>query len=413
MNRCLGVTVDRSTWPKQPGVPVFPSTFKAGDSSVDLNIPQLLLLIGYLTTPSHAFGTSLSEFWAWVRYLNAVSDDADLRLTRPFSDLDSHQKTILSDEFGMAVPIYWLHERLSLQLLVDGRYFMDRQAAAYGANVADPPKHGPRKAPDFVALDSSGTWHVIECKGTQSGDAYRKQQLGREGPPATGAVAQKRTISFPPGHSGQRLACGLALAVEGEPGASSLRVIDPPAREGFVVEEEDLRSAFDTLTRATASRVLRLAGFGSAASAVSWLPSTFLIPEVPANFWKQGRQVDLETTIKRAREQLGRRGRYESFDDRRQTYFGRSVRFDLAVPAGIRGPGIRSILLRYGVTAEFLDAIARDIDAYGHDAETIQAPSSSTPEWREMLGRARLEADGAQASMRIGTSFFGEIRLWK
>ena len=412
MNRRLDVTVDQSTWPKPPRLPTFPSTFQHGTTPLDLNIPQLLLLIGYLTTPSHAFGTSLSEFWAWVRYVNAVSDDSDLRLTREFSDLDAHQKTILSDDLGMGVPIYWLYEQLSLELIVDGRYFMDRLSTANGAYVGTQPKQGPRKAPDFVARDSSGTWHVIECKGTQSGDAYRRRQLGRPGPPATGAVAQKRTISFPAGYTGQRLACGLALAVEGGSGASSLRVIDPPAEEGFVVEEEDLRVAYDTLATATASRVLRLAGFGSAASAVSWFPSTFLIREVLVNFGKEDRQVDLETTIKRAQEQLKSRDRYESFNVRDDTYLGREIRFDLAVPAGIRGPGIRSILLRYGVTAEFLDAIARDIEGFGHDAATAGTLlGSAIPEWLEMLGPARLEPDRAKASMRIGSAFLGEVRL--
>ena len=263
-----------------------------------------------------------------------------------------------------------------------------------------------------MALDTAGTWHVIECKGTQSGDAYRKQQLGRPGPPATGAVAQKRTISFQSGHTGQRLACGLVLAVEGGNGASSLRVIDPPAEEGFVVEEEGLGVAVDTLRRATASRVLRLAGFGSAASAVSWLPSTFPIRYVPVNFWRQGRQMDFETTIERAQEQLQRRNRYKSFDEGDETYLGQEIRFDLAVPAGIRGPGIRSVLLRYGVTAEFLDAIARDIEAYGHYAATDEDPTGfEVAEWHEMLGPPILEPDGAQASMRIGPSFFGEIRV--
>ncbi|MXY70889.1 MAG: hypothetical protein F4Y47_20360 [Acidobacteriia bacterium] len=412
MNRRLEVTVDRSTWPKPPGLPAFPIRFQDGTSPLVLNIPQLLLLIGYLTTPSHAFGTSLSEFWAWVRYLNAVSDDRDLRLTRAFSDLDAHQKTILSDDFGMGVPIYWLHECLSLELLVDGRYFRDRQSATSGMNVGDRPKQGPRKAPDFVARDTSGAWHVIECKGTQSGDAYRKQQLGRPGPPPTGAVAQKRTITLPPGLAGQRLACGLALAVEGDPGASSLRVIDPPAEDGFGVDEEDLGVAVDTLRRATASRVLRLAGFGSAASAVSWLPSTLLMRKSPVTFWRQIRQTGLETTIERATEQLQRRNQYKSFHDRDETYVGQEIRFDLAVPAGIPGPGTRSMLLRYGVTAEFLGAIARDLDGYRHDHETAgDSWNSDIPEWHEMLGPARLEDDGNQASMRIGSSFFSEIRL--
>ena len=322
MIRTLDVTVDKATWPNPPSVPAFPSTFQDGTTTLDLNIPHLLLLIGYLTTPSHAFGTSLSEFWAWVRYLHAVSDESNLRLTSEFSNLDAHQKTILSDDFGMGVPIYWLFEHFPLEPPVDGRFFMDRLAEANGVSVADPPKHGPRKAPDFVARDTSGVWHVIECKGTQTGNAYRKKQLGIPGPPATGAVAQKRMISFPSGYTGQRLACGLVLDVEGGRGVSSLRVIDPPVDEGFVVEEKDLPVAVDTLRRATASRALRLAGFGVVSSAVSSLRSTTLVPEVVVNMGRKGLEFDLETMIRRAREQLVSRDRYRSFEGGDEEYLG-------------------------------------------------------------------------------------------
>ena len=191
-----------------------------------------------------------------------------------------------------------------------------------------------------------------------------------------------------------------------------MRVIDPPAEEGFVVEEENLGVAVDTLRRATASRVLRLAGFGSAASAVSWLPSPFLTSVAPANFWRQGQQPDFETTIERAQEQLQRRDRSKSIKERDETYLGQEIRFDLAVPAGIRGPGIRSVLLRYGVTAEFLDAIARDIEAYEHYAANDEDPTRlEVAEWHEMLGPPILEPGRAHAGMRIGASFFGEIRV--
>ena len=153
-------------------MPVFPGTFHEGTRPLELNIPHLLLLIGCLTPPSLAFGTSLREFWAWARCLHAVSDDSDLRLTRELSDLDAHQTTILSDDFGMRVPIYWLSEHFPFEPPVDGRYSMDRLAAANGAYVADLPKQGPRKTPDFVARDTTGAWHVIECKATQLGNAY-------------------------------------------------------------------------------------------------------------------------------------------------------------------------------------------------------------------------------------------------
>ncbi len=412
MIRTLNVTVDESTWPSQPGVPVFPTTFQAGTKPLDLNIPRLLLLIGYLTTPSHSRGTSLSEFWAWVRYFNSVSETPDLQLTREFADLDAHQKTILSDDFGMGVPIYWLSEHFPLEPPVDGRYFMDRLAAASGVNVADPPKQGPRKAPDFVARDTSGVWHVIECKGTQSGNAYRKRQLGSPGPAPTGAVAQKRTLTFPAGYTGQRLACGLVLAVEDSFESSSLRVIDPPLDEGFGVEEKDLPVAIDTLKRATASSVLRLAGFGVVSSAASSLPSTALVTEVRDDDGTKGLEWDIETIAHRAREQLMDRHRYQSFETDHGKYLGREIRLDLADPIRVQGRGVRPVLLRYGVTGDLLDAMEQEIEVYGRQASTDLSHSGNfIPQWHEMLGHTRLESDDDQAIMRIGSSFFGEIRL--
>src|SRR5687767_7973616 len=92
MERSLRVSVDRSTWPNGPNYRTFPASFGTAPQIWDVNIPALLLMIGFLTTPSHASGVSLSEFWAWVRYLHAVSFDPELRLSRAFFELDAHQK---------------------------------------------------------------------------------------------------------------------------------------------------------------------------------------------------------------------------------------------------------------------------------------------------------------------------------
>ncbi len=54
----------------------------------------MLLMIGYLTTPAATTGVTLSEFWAWVRYLAAITPgDAEMKLTHSFAELDAHQKT--------------------------------------------------------------------------------------------------------------------------------------------------------------------------------------------------------------------------------------------------------------------------------------------------------------------------------
>ncbi|HEY9213313.1 MAG TPA: hypothetical protein VIQ29_10735 [Ancylobacter sp.] len=59
-------------------------------------------------------------------------------MTPAFSELDAHQKTILSDDFGMGAPVYWLLDRLQIASIVDGRYFIDRLVASIGATAAIP-----------------------------------------------------------------------------------------------------------------------------------------------------------------------------------------------------------------------------------------------------------------------------------
>ena len=285
-------------------------------------------------------------------------------------------------------------------------------ATSIGANVTDPPKHGPRNTPDFITRDTDGAWHVIECKGTQSGNAYRNRQLGNTGPPVTGAVAQKRTISFPSGCAGQRLACGLMLAVQGDRNGSSLRVIDPPADKTFVVDEESIPLAVDTLKRATASRTLRLAGFSAVSSAVSLPWSTRDIATVPEYLWDNRHREGFSTLIERGREQLKSRNQYDSFHTQADTYIGREVQFDLATPVGVQAPSVRSLLLRYGVTVPFLDEIAREFEEPAEKDPTVRSSSGiDIPGWHQMLGQTRIESDQGHATMRIGSSFFGEIHI--
>lgn len=404
MKRRLRVTVDQSTWPTHPNIPAFPSTFRNGTHCFDLNIPELLMCIGVLTTPAHSAGVSLSEFWAWVRYLHAVSDDTDLRLTRPFFDLDAHQKTILSDDFGIGAPICWLMDHLQLELIADGRYFIDRMATSVGTNAAKPAKRGPGKSPDFVALDTSGVWHIIECKGTQSGSTYRERQLGSLGPPATGAVAQKRTIAFPPGYTGQRLACGLALAVEGGADVSSLRVIDPPAIGDFVVEEDHIVYAVDAMRRASGARSLRLAGFSAASSALS-APSGIRPDSQPTmGIAEQSRQGVIAEKTVRARDELRNREQHYSFSAAGESYFGREVQFDLPTPIGFRGPTSQSLRLLYGVNVHFLDELERR-------PLTEEPLSESDTAWHEMIGGTNVESEGLSARMQIGSLFLTEISL--
>ncbi|MFA9596156.1 hypothetical protein [Citrobacter telavivensis] len=259
MNRELEILIDQNTWPKKNKLPHFPKSFHNGSIIDNINIPSMLLMIGYLTTPTSSTGVSLSEFWAWIRYLSAVTNDKDMRLTDSFYALDAHQKTILSDDFGMGVPMLWLMSSLSLNQIVDGNYFIQKIAASVNAKSVRTGKRGPNKTPDFVAKDHYGDWHVIECKGTQSGPEYSDKQLGIKGKKGTGGIVQKKSIVFPTGHTGQRLACGLSIGIENR-SSSLLKIVDPEPDEPFEVDEQNMIYAEDAITRGAISKYLRLSG---------------------------------------------------------------------------------------------------------------------------------------------------------
>jgi hypothetical protein len=101
-----------------------------------------------------------------MRYFGALSPDSEFRLSDDFSELDPHQKTILSDDFGMGMSMHLMSRALGLQMFCDGKYFIDRLSHRVRCNItASKAKSGPRKSPDFVGVDGAGKWHVIECKG--------------------------------------------------------------------------------------------------------------------------------------------------------------------------------------------------------------------------------------------------------
>lgn len=403
LNRDLSVYVDASTWPLL-GVPAFPPTFPTGSSVYSLHIPSMLLMIGYLTTPTAATGVSLSEFWAWVRYLAAVTSGADLRLTASFAGLDAHQKTILSDDFGMGVPMVWLGQHLALQDICDGRYFVDRIAAGLGATALRSSRRGPNKTPDFVARDLSGVWHIVECKGTQSGGAYLDAQMGNAGPPPLRGVAQKRSIVFPPGHTGQRLVSGLHVAADGMAGSSRLVIIDPEPENPFEIEEFALEFAEDAAARAVVARALRLAGFEATAdTTASPLGSRPSDRPSRSSRFEEIRQRSVEERSTRAREELSDLNlrRAVSADGR---FRGRVLEFDLPRSIEVDGRRVSRASVRQGVNHEVLGELA------ARPTVDELLPSAKV-EWGSARGQTTVKGDGGYAELRIGDLFMAEIHL--
>lgn len=403
MQRNLKVNVDNSTWPGPGIVPLFPTTFQNGLSTYALNIPAMLLMIGYLTTPTSSTGVSLSEFWAWVRYLAAIGKQSDLSLTQSFWELDAHQKTILSDDFGMGVPILWLCEKLSLVQIVDGRYFMQRIASSPGATQGRTAKRGPNKTPDFVAQDAAGLWHVIECKGTQSGSEYSLKQLGIKGPPATAGVAQKCSIQFPPGYAGQRLVCGLSIDVEGGAG-SVLKIIDPKAIEPFVLKDTQMNLAHDAANRGVMARALRIAGFEVTAESVA-SPFGRRPDDKPARTSKaeEARKKLTEERDVRSRDEIrGIFSRGRTFDT---DFRGRETVVELPREILVDGQSVRRVVITQGVNRDALEELLQmpSVEALAVNENTVN--------WTRLMGKSVVESQDRAATMRVGDLFRLQIEL--
>lgn len=356
----------------------------------------MLLMIGYLTTPTDTIGLSLSEFWAWVRYLAAITpNDDEMKLTQSFASLDPHQKTILSDDFGMGVSMLWLWNTLSFDLVVDGNYFMQRHARSAGVSQRRIAKRGPNKTPDFVGRDLTGCWHVIECKGTQSGSNYSARQL-------QAGIAQKQSLIFPDDHTGQRLVCGLTIGLEGSSG-SHLDVIDPEPEDPVEIHREEIPQANDAAHRGVMSKLLRMSGFENAAEAVArpegvWIGSMQRRTKVAA----ERRRTALADRDAKIREDLS-----EDLSSRpvfQNEFIGRETKLELPRALQIDGTRVTRVTIRQGVNRDAVKELAEQ------PSVPILLEDSST-EWPNLVGRNSTNSDGLSAELRIGNLFRSEIFL--
>ena len=361
-----------------------------------------MLLIGVLTTPVMGPVASFSEFWAFVRYLFAFRDQRPLNLTEAFGQLDSHQKTILSDDFGMGVPIHWLIRRLSLRGFSDGRYYIYRFLTAQGGTyTGGTGKRGPGKSPDFIFLDSHGKYHVVECKGTQSSPEYRDKQLDctPPGKGRMGGVVQKRTVVFPSSIAGQRLACGLYIA--GAPGEySHLKIVDPPTKPLFKMWDDGPERAADPIIRSTLSQMLRGSGLTMSAEVVAFPRGRHRGVEKdryifePANETAARRQA----AIVELQERPFTHDRFVEESD----YVGRRVSFDLPAAFKVGKKSVRRVEIFRGVRFDYLG-----MNTQNFFEDTIVARKENNG----VLGEFKFSRSEDTVSLTIGKLFRSEIRF--
>lgn len=340
--RDLEVEVDTSTWLKKP---VPPQLLKAS-GRVSFDVGKALHLLGALTMPNMLSPASPALFWAWLRYYRAPASTSDLRITMDFSDLDPHQKGILSDDFGVALATYWMAEGLGpITHIVDGRRFANQFSRLLRRKHKSKAKVGPSKAPDFVMRDVHGKWHILECKGTQTSRDYQRKALRT-------AIAQKHAIQLQGSVKGEQLASSLYIANEQGVSKSHLKIIDPEDDSPLISFTGQQADEMETKAeRLTVAQALGSIGLNEIAVELS-LPSDIdseselLLPS------ERVRLRSLRTSrVARATEQARARN-LDTFTHDGMRYQGRVA--ELVLPPTAVTSSYRKVRVRQGVASELV-----------------------------------------------------------
>lgn len=397
LSKMLNVAVDGSTFPSNR----VPASLR-GPATVGVDLDAALLMLGSLTTPGGFSAASPARIWAWIRYFGAIATAPDLRVTAPFFDLDPHQKTILSDDFGVAVSTMWLYRQLGgLRDIVDGRRFLIQYASLVRTAHRRTRKVGPEKCPDYVALDRAGKWHVLECKGTQSSTDYRDKRQMKDH-----AIQQKRGIQVRGSVRGEQLVAGLYLSPEFGDEPSHLRVIDPPAKRPLMeLEEKDVDKAELAVRRLAVSRALGLAGFNRASDEVALPPER---EKQVATLYKPGeaRRVSrpVEDRLKEVAGEVAEQPQ-TTFQDSGDAYVGREIRVEIPGEAFFENTGSRVVVAKQGVNAEVLERVRAKPLELIDQVDDVSAP---------LLGKNDgivFETAGTSTTLRNGRLFLARIEF--
>lgn len=353
-------------------------------------------MIGRLTTPRLAAGANLNEYWACLRYFSAFTSRSNVQLTQPFAELDAHQKTILSDDLGMGVPMLWLDQTLGFTQIEDGRYFIEHILPNLKGTYTGKGKHGPGKSPDFACLDGAGRVHIVECKGTQNTLKFRDSQLYHKpkGKPPTGGQVQKKTVQLPANRAGERLACGLFIA-SGANHYTDLAIADPEDDVIMRMDQTETYLIDDAMARGAASRFLQSVAMPRAAEAVAFPRGrTKHAGRGRYVFDREGPDPDRQSAARGEREQaLAQRGK----DGMITREFG----FQLLSPVRFDGKEYRSITVQQSLSSAF---VADDLERY-------LSPEPINPASDGVIGPTVFSGRGPDTTMKVGSIYSSRIIL--
>lgn len=179
---------------------------------------DVLHKLGRLTTPTWVNMAQLSASWATRRYFWAIADgdgaQQDFRLSADARLIDFHQKTLLSDEFGIGMG------GLLAEELFNAPAFVDVSVALNAPEVYQGVGQNLDTQPDYIMWgeDSGSPYYVVECKGCQTSSSVSMDQLRR-------GLEQVPSLVF---GTGARPVVTMVFATCLEVDSTTVYVLDPP-----------------------------------------------------------------------------------------------------------------------------------------------------------------------------------------
>jgi hypothetical protein len=389
MNKTLQLEIDLASWSNPPPKYRKPCPFAASQTVTSIDFLRALLWIGVVSMPIQIPRWWLASQWAVLRYVGAADHTTRrLRLHTAIDDLESHHKTVLSDDWGVGLSLQWLSAKMRYKHVAHGAFAMQALRAGGIAQFVKRKKRGPFKCPDFFAVDAQNKIHLIECKGNQKDPSHIDQQFDR-------GRQQKQNIRFQnEGLVAQRLLTGVAIAGPSSNWPSTLKVADPPPIEEhsyYSIISKTHRPIIDAFKKVVI--VQGLIAAGAARIAHRWFPS--------------------ETAVEDGR--ILTEPRTTHFEAQGERWEG--LVYELSFPVGLsvdNGGRLTGCRMRFGVSVELLAALNADKRTHSSQEEIIRETDLDIAAEREFEeSDAPENGDESSTVLEGRTSRHAEIRHGK
>jgi hypothetical protein len=259
VNRRVRVAVDGSSWPANQ----VPAGIRRISPSLVVSVESALLGLALCTRPPRVYGFDLADLWAWLRYIPAIDAGVDLKLRPEWNQLDAHQKTILSDDFGVALSLFVLRSALDITYIADTRWVIQVILPGQFGYLAGGARRGPKKAPDYFFVTKTGDVGVLECKGSQTNLRGLKNAM------RTGAIQKRNVLALGGGQPiTHAIVSGVFVPNSYSPEPATVLLRDPPSALARALSDVPKEVLGQTVRRVNGAQALALAGLAASANAV-------------------------------------------------------------------------------------------------------------------------------------------------